>query len=119
MKKRKLRKAMAFLKVAVVVVLVVGFVSRIGRPREAFSADLQGTKMRVCYNTVNVRTEPNTNCEVVDKYSLGHTVELSGKTVYYPLEEVYDFWFQTADGTWIAGDALLSVNDYIAKFGGF
>lgn len=117
--KKTLRNALVVLKGILLVVVVVISLCWFIKPVEKFNTELAGETMRVCYNSVNVRVEPDTNAEVVDEYWLGCRVELSGKTIRYPGHEIYDVWYQTSDGNWIVSDALMPEWDYNQKFGGF
>ena len=101
--------------IAVAVVVLVALVWVI-TPSEKFDEDLAGDTMRVSYEKVNVRTEPNTDSEIVDQRYLGAEVELTGN-VYSSIFDTNVAWYETSDGNWITANALLPDYVYEARFG--
>ena len=85
-------------------------------PQTRYDEDLTKNKYRICFNEVNIRTEPNTTSTIVDKMYLGQYVELSGN-IYQTSADIYAVWYETSDGDWIVADAVLEKYAFEFKFG--
>lgn len=108
--------------IMLLVVFLVIFVSVAGKPKREYDEKLsESSDLRICYDSVNVRAQPNENSEIIDKLSLGDRVSFTGNMIIYPLEELEEFhkWYEVAGGGWITADAVTDDDTYKQMFGGF
>ena len=87
--------------------------------KETEETRLQEETYRVCFNTVNIREEPDQSSDVIYQMELGDVVFLTGKVVEYRFSTVNSRWYETDEGYWIVSDAVMDSNTFKWKFGNY
>ena len=108
----------AFFGFILLICIMVPTLAGCGQPTEGYNERLTTEKHRICYNSVNVREEPNTYAKIVDEYYLGTYVSFTGNFVAYPLHDgPSHLWYELTDGNWITSDAVMDEDEFTFRFG--